>query len=274
MEFRILGALDVIKDDRPLTVRSGKQQALLALLLCQAGKVVRSDALVDALWGDEAGEQGVKRLRLHLHRLRRTLGSPEAIVHRAQGYALDIPTGSLDAHRFENLAHQGRQALASGLVERASDLLHTALALWRGPALSGLEGAPLLNQEATRLNEERLSALGDCMDADLRLRRHTDLIGRLSVLVEEHPFQERFRGQLMLALYRAGRQGRGPGGLPRGQAHPQHGPRPRTRRRTTPAGACHSHQRRLTDGLHAHHENGPHEAAAHPLPPLLTFAAS
>ncbi|GAA3474492.1 hypothetical protein GCM10018965_090450 [Nonomuraea roseola] len=206
MEFRILGALDVIKDDRPLTVRSGKQQALLALLLCQAGKVVRSDALVDALWGDEAGEQGVKRLRLHLHRLRRTLGSAEAIVHRAQGYALDIPTGSLDAHRFESLAHQGRQALASGLVERASDLLHTALALWRGPALSGLEGPPLLNQEATRLNEERLSALGDCMDADLRLRRHTDLIGRLSVLVEEHPLQERFRGQLMLALYRAGRQ--------------------------------------------------------------------
>ncbi|MEU7892638.1 AfsR/SARP family transcriptional regulator [Nonomuraea sp. NPDC049152] len=206
MEFRILGALDVIKDDRPLPVRSGKQQALLALLLCQAGRVVHSDVLVDSLWGQEAGDQGVKRLRLHLHRLRRTLGAADAIVHRVQGYTLDIPSVALDARRFETLAHQGRQALASGSVAQASELLHAALSLWRGPALSGLEDLPLLHQEATRLNEERLSALGDCMDADLRLRRHADLIGRLSVLVDEHPLQERFRGQLMLALYRTGRQ--------------------------------------------------------------------
>lgn len=206
MRFGILGALEVIDGDSQLPVRSVKQQALLALLLCRAGTVVHTDVLIDALWGPEAGELGSTRLRLQLHRLRRILGAREVIVRRSSGYALHAPAEAVDAHRFERFVFDGRRHLAAGRVSEASQLLHSALRLWRGPALHGLEDTPLLHQEATRLNEERLAALGDCIDADLRLARHADLIGELSVLVKEYPLQERFRGQLMIALYRAGRQ--------------------------------------------------------------------
>lgn len=206
MQFRILGALDVIEGDCHVSLRSAKQRALLAILLCQAGQVVHSDVLIDALWGPDAGDLGVSRLRLQLHRLRRALGAGNAIVHMPTGYALPAAEEAVDALRFERLVHEGRKALATGRDAQASDLLRSALRLWRGPALSGLENTLLLHQEATRLNEERLAAIGDCVDADLRLRRHADLIGELSVLVREHPLLERFRGQLMIALYRAGRQ--------------------------------------------------------------------
>ncbi|MFI6811129.1 BTAD domain-containing putative transcriptional regulator [Nonomuraea sp. NPDC050328] len=201
-----MGALEVSEGDRVLPVRSGKQQALLALFLCRPGAVVHSDLLIDSLWGPDAGDQGGRRLRLQLHRLRRLLGTAEVIVHRTNGYALRTPIDAVDARRFERLAHEGRQTLMAGRLAGASDLLRAALGLWRGPALSGLDATPVLHQEATRLEEERLAVHGDCIDADLRLGRHSELIGELSVLVREHPLRERFRAQLMLALYRSGRQ--------------------------------------------------------------------
>lgn len=206
MQFGILGALEVVSRGQRLPLRSAKQRTLLALLLCHRGRVARSDALIDALWGDDAADTGQRRLRLQLHRLRRTLGPEAEILHESAGYLLRVAPGAVDAWRFEELLQEGRQALAAGHVARGGDLLRTALNLWRGPALSGLDDLPLLHHHATRLEEERLAALADRIDADLRRHRHADLIAELSALVREHPLRERFRAQLMLALYRAGRQ--------------------------------------------------------------------
>ncbi|WP_160150295.1 AfsR/SARP family transcriptional regulator [Nonomuraea solani] len=187
-------------------MRSIKQRSLLAMLLCHHGAVAHSDILIDALWGAEAGQAGNQRLRLQLHRLRRTLGAATVIEHQSTGYQLRVPPDSVDAWRFERLVREGRQALESKSLVRGSDLLRAALDMWRGPALSGLDDISFLHRQATRLDEQRLAALADRIDADLRLRRHAQLVGELSALVREHPLRERFRGQLMLALYRGGRQ--------------------------------------------------------------------
>lgn len=206
MEFGVLGTLEVSDGEHHLSVRSIKQRSLLALLLCHHGTVARGDVLIDALWGEEAGDAGGKRLRLQVHRLRRTLGAGAEIVHRPSGYLLRVPSDAVDAWTFDRLVQQGRRSLAAGHTAKGGDLLREALRLWRGPALSGLSDIPFLHRQATRLEEERLAALADRIDADLLLRRHTDLVGELTVLVREHPLRERFRSQLMVALYRGGRQ--------------------------------------------------------------------
>ncbi|MEV4291170.1 AfsR/SARP family transcriptional regulator [Nonomuraea bangladeshensis] len=206
MQFRILGALEATDADGLVPLRSVKQRSLLALLLCHDGTVAHSDVLIDALWGAEAGDAGQQRLRLQLHRLRRTLGEHVPIAHQATGYRLRVPAEDVDARRFELLVRQGRSALASGNDAKGSALLRAGLDLWRGPALSGLYDIHLLHRQATRLEELRLAALGERVEADLRLGRHAALVGELSTLVREHPLRETFRGQLMLALYRSGRQ--------------------------------------------------------------------
>ncbi|MED7925802.1 AfsR/SARP family transcriptional regulator [Nonomuraea sp. LP-02] len=206
MQFGILGALEVVDGEEHLSLRSIQQRTLLALLLCHHGKVAHSDVLIDALWGAEAGDAGGARLRLQLHRLRRTLGDCAPILHRSAGYQLHVPSEAVDAWRFEDLVRQGRQAIATWNDARGSDLLRAALDMWRGPALSGLNDISLLRQHATRLEEQRLAALADRVEADLRLRRHGDLIPELSELVREHPLREKFRAQLMIALYHSGRQ--------------------------------------------------------------------
>lgn len=206
MRFGLLGTLEVTKGERRLPVRSIKQRSLLAMLLCHRGAVAHSDLLMDALWGAEARDNGAQRLRLQLHRLRRTLGDDVPIRHESSGYLMRTPPESVDAWEFERLVRQGRHALGTGNVPRGSRLLGAALELWRGPALSGLDDIPFLHHQATRLEEARLAALCDRIDADLKLRRHEDLIGELSALVREHPLRERLRGQLMIALYLGGRQ--------------------------------------------------------------------
>ncbi|MEU8244831.1 AfsR/SARP family transcriptional regulator [Nonomuraea sp. NPDC048916] len=206
MQFGILGALEVRDGEHQLPLRSIKQRSLLAMLLCHRGTVVGSDVLVDALWGAGAGDTGTRRLRLQIHRLRQILGAGVPITHESTGYLMRLPDDAVDAWRFEVLVRLGRQALGSKNVAGGSDLLRSALGVWRGPALSGLDDIPLLQLHATRLEEERLAALADRIDADLRLYRHADLIGELSVLVREHPLRERLRGQLMIALYATGRQ--------------------------------------------------------------------
>ncbi|MEV0596386.1 AfsR/SARP family transcriptional regulator [Nonomuraea cavernae] len=206
MKFGILGALEVRDRDHQLPLRSIKQRSLLAMLLCHRGTVAGSDVLVDALWGADAGDAGAGRLRLQIHRLRQTLGAGVPITHESTGYRMRLPGDAVDAWRFEALVRLGRRALGSKDVAKGSDLLRAGLDTWRGPALSGLHDIPLLRLHATRLEEERLAALADRVDADLRLRRHAGLIGELSVLVREYPLRERFRGQLMIALYVTGRQ--------------------------------------------------------------------
>ncbi len=205
MDFRILGPLEAEEDGRLLALGGAKQRALLALLLLHANEVVPRDRLIDELWGERPPETAATALQGYVSGLRKTLGS-ERIVTRAPGYLLSIEPDALDVGRFERLAHDGRAALAAGNARQASAKLSAALALWRGRALADLDSTALAHAESLRLEELRLSALEDKFEAELALGHHAETVADLEALVSQHPLRERLRGQLMLALYRCGRQ--------------------------------------------------------------------
>jgi DNA-binding SARP family transcriptional activator len=209
IEFRILGPLELSVDGRVLPLGSPKQRALLALLLVHANEAVSRDRLIEELWGDAAPASVESAFHVYLSRLRRLLeptGGGTRLVRQAHGYSLRVEPDELDATRFAGLVGEGREALAAGEAERAADRLRRALALWRGPALADLESERFAIAAAARLEEERVSALEQRLEADLALARHRQLVGELETLVAEHPYRERLRGQLMLALYHSGRQ--------------------------------------------------------------------
>jgi DNA-binding SARP family transcriptional activator len=205
VDFRILGPLEVVEDGRPLALGSRKQRALLALLVLHAGKVVSRDRLIDDLWHGEPPAAAETTLRAHISRLRSALGASR-LLSRAPGYALVVTPEELDAALCERLLSEGRDALARGRAAEAAERLRSALALWRGSALADVAYEPFAQGEIARLEELRLAVLEERIDADLALARHADLVGELEALVGEHPLRERLRGQLMLALYRSGRQ--------------------------------------------------------------------
>ena len=209
MEFCILGPLEARTDDRLLPVRGGKQKALLALLLLNANDVVSSERLVDELWPEEPPESGLTALQVRVSQLRKSLdvaGDRPPIVTRSPGYVIQVEPDQLDLLRFERLAAQARSALEKGDPGAAADKLRGALALWRGPALADLAYESFAQAAIMRLEELRLAALEQRIEADLALGRHADVVGELEALVGEHPLRERLRRQLMLALYRSGRQ--------------------------------------------------------------------
>jgi DNA-binding SARP family transcriptional activator len=205
MEFRILGSLEVRDGDRTVPVATGRQRALLALLLLHANETISTDRLVEELWGGSAPATALKVVQNHVSGLRRSLADG-LLVTRSSGYALELAPGQRDLDHFEELLEQGRGALASGDALRASELLREALALWRGPPLADFAFEPFAQAEIARLEERRLVALEERIDADLALGRHADLVGELESLIATHPLRERPRGQLMLALYRSRRQ--------------------------------------------------------------------
>ncbi len=196
---------------RLLRMPGERQRTLLALLLAHPNELVLADQLADALFGEEQAATATNAIQVAASRLRRTLTNSsdlidDLLVTRPRGYELCVSPGSLDALRFEQLASEGRTALASGDMLQAGARLRAALALWRGPALADFGGVSALQPHARRLDQLRLAALMDRMDAELALGAGAELVGELDVLVAEHPLQERLRGQLMRALYRAGRQ--------------------------------------------------------------------
>jgi DNA-binding SARP family transcriptional activator/ABC-type branched-subunit amino acid transport system substrate-binding protein len=205
VEFRILGSLDVVEHDRPLVLGSPKQRALLAVLLLHRGEVVSTDRLIDQLWGERPPASATKSVQVYVSNLRRALGDGLLVTH-GRGYVLHPANGAVDLDRFEVLVAEGRDALDVGDAQRASDRLREALALWRGALLADFAYEPFVQGEAARLEEEHLAALEDRIEADLALGRHAALVGELDALVAEHPLRERLHGQLMLALYRSGRQ--------------------------------------------------------------------
>ncbi len=207
MEFAILGLLQVLRDGMPVRVPAGRQRELLALLVVEAGGAVSSSRLMDALWGDRLPENPENALQQRIHHARRLLGPAggEALVTVAGGYRLEVPPEAIDARRFERLVAQGRQTLAAGDPAAASTALVAADALWRGPALDGID-ADWARQEAGRFEALRLTAREDRIDADLTLGRQADLVAELEHLVAEEPLRERTRGQLMLALAGIGNQ--------------------------------------------------------------------
>ena len=216
MEFHVLGPLEIVRQDRTLELGTGKQRALLAVLLVHANEVVSSDRLIDALWGEQAPTTAPKIVQGYVSRLRKALDdeSPNRpgpanggiLLTRSPGYVLRIEEGQLDADRFEALLAQARVALAGGAALEASTLLREALGLWRGPPLSEFAFDSFAQEEIARLEELHVAALEERVEADLALARHREVVSELEALVARHPLRERLRGQLMLALYRCDRQ--------------------------------------------------------------------
>ena len=201
MQFRLLGPLEVRAADGPVPLGGEKQRALLALLLLNANRVVARERLIDELWGERPPETAVAMVQVYVSRLRKLLPAG-SLVTRTPGYVLEIAADDLDLSRFERLVADARSSDQAG----AARLYRAALELWSGPALAEFDGAPFARVERRRLEEVRLAVLEERIDADLALGRHAELVGELEALVGDHPHRERLRGQLMLALYRSGRQ--------------------------------------------------------------------
>src|SRR6476469_9695665 len=204
MEFRILGPLEASDGDAPVALGPPKQRALLARLLLAEGRTVAVEQLVDDLWGDDVPESAVKMIQIHVSQLRKLLPA-DTLITRAPGYALDIDPETLDLVRFARLRERGRAALAAGDPSGAAAALTAALSLWRGPALAEFS-EPFALSERAHLEELHLASREDRIEADLAFGHSADTVGELEVLVRGHPLRERLRGQLMLALYRSGRQ--------------------------------------------------------------------
>ncbi|HEY7422004.1 MAG TPA: BTAD domain-containing putative transcriptional regulator [Gaiellaceae bacterium] len=213
LEFRILGPLTVLADGEPVSVGGPKQRALLALLLLSANRVVSRDRLREELFVDLGPNPADHALRNQISRLRKVLSAtgtdPPRLVARPPGYLLRVEPGELDLDEFERLWAEGREALAANRPAEAVRALDAAEALWSGRALADLELAEFGRIEVDRLGELRLAAVELRVDAELALGRHLELVSQLEALSVEYPYRERFRGQLMLALYRSGRQAEG-----------------------------------------------------------------
>jgi predicted ATPase/DNA-binding SARP family transcriptional activator len=203
LEIQLLGPFEVFVDGRPAEVTGPKRHGLLALLALRAGRMVSVDELVDALWGARTPAVPRNALQHHVSRLRTAL-SQESIAAGPDGYALAGAT--VDALRFEELLVKARGAVRAGDAETAAGLIARALALWRGRPLQGLPDSPWAGAEATRLEALRVDALEEQFEAALALGEHAELVARIRRVLQEQPFRERLWGQLMLALYRGGRQ--------------------------------------------------------------------
>jgi DNA-binding SARP family transcriptional activator/ABC-type transport system substrate-binding protein/streptogramin lyase len=205
VQFAVLGQLEVRIDGEAAPLGGPKQRALLALLLLSANQVVSRDRLVDGLWGERAPASADRSLDSYVSRLRALIG-PDRIERHPPGYLIRVAPGELDLERFERLLEEGRVAAAAGHNSQARDRLHEGLGLWRGPALADLLNEPAAASESARLEERRLLALEERIDADLALGHGPELIPELEQLVVDEPYRERPLGQLMVALYRSGRQ--------------------------------------------------------------------
>ena len=209
MDFRILGSLEVLSGGRPVALRGGRHRALLALLLLHPDEVVSFDRLVDELWGEHPPSSARQMVKGYVSDLRRDLATGDertCIVTRAPGYVAEVDPAQLDAACFERLFSHGSNALASGRHQEAAEQLREALALWRGPALVEFAHEPFAQNAIARLEDLRLVALEQRLEADLELGRAAAFVGELEALVREQRFRERLRELLMLALYRSGRQ--------------------------------------------------------------------
>ena len=183
---------------------------MLGILLLHANDVVASDRLVEELWGERPPESAAKLVHVYVSRLRKSLeraGAEPVVQTRAPGYVATVAGDEIDASRFERLVADAHSRATEGHLDAALTTYEAALGLWRGRVLADITFESLARSEVERLEEDRLTALGERADCMLELGRHEELVGELEALVAEHPLRERFRAQLMLALYRSGRQG-------------------------------------------------------------------
>ncbi|MBO3744933.1 tetratricopeptide repeat protein [Streptosporangiaceae bacterium NEAU-GS5] len=205
MRYGVLGPPSVWMEGDEQPVTAARDRVVLSVLLLRANRVVTAEELIDALWAHGPPPSARGQIQGCVHRVRRLL--PDGTLRtRPPGYLLSVADDELDMLVFERLATQGRAAIAGGRLAAGVDLLRRALALWRGPALATVDSAAV-RAEAARLDELRSAVWEDAIEAELRLGAKKDLVGELTTLVARHPLRERFRRQLMLALYRVGRQG-------------------------------------------------------------------
>src|SRR5215207_3109641 len=206
MDFGILGPLEVRADGRAVALGGARPRAVFAVLALHANQPVSAERLAVALWGEDVPPSAVKTVQVYVARLRKALADPDALVTTPAGYRLRVRPGELDAERFERHVADGRDALAAGHAEHAAAQLRAALELWRGPPLAELASTPFAPAEIARLEEQHLAAIEVRVDADVAAGRHAELIGELQQLTTQHPWREQSHAQLMLALYRSGRQ--------------------------------------------------------------------
>jgi DNA-binding SARP family transcriptional activator/tetratricopeptide (TPR) repeat protein len=204
VEFRVLGPVEVVLDDGPINLAAARQETVLTALLLEAGHVVSIERLIDAVWDDDPPSTARRQVQMtvsNLRRLLRELDGTGVILTQSPGYKICVTLEAFDLMRFEHLVAEAGVADPHVAVRRLRD----ALALWRGPAAMGI-GSRLVRATATRLNEQRLAVLERCVDLQLDLGRHREVVGELTELIDEHPLRERLHAQLMIALYRSGRQ--------------------------------------------------------------------
>ncbi len=213
LHFRLLGPLEVVDGDERLPLGGRKQRAVLAILLLHSNEVVSAERIIDMLWGESPPETAATALQGYVSRLRKVLeperapgSAPQLLVTQEPGYVLRLEPGQLDLERFSALLRTAREALADQRGAEASRALEDALKLWRGSPLADLENEPFATAEQARLDELRITAIEERFEAELTRGRHHDLIAEIEDHIARRPLRERPRGQLMLALYRAGRQ--------------------------------------------------------------------
>jgi len=208
MDFRLLGPFEVWRDGVPLSLGGRRQRAVLALLALHVGTVVSTDRIVEEIWADAPPPSALRTLHSYVSRLRsilRTEGQ-DPLVRREPGYVLELDPTAVDAVRFERLVQDAVGALDADDTEAADRALRTALDLWRGEALADFAYEPFATAEGRRLDERRVEAIELRVDVDLTLGRHAQVVAELEALVAAHPYRERLWAQLMVALYRCGRQ--------------------------------------------------------------------
>jgi DNA-binding SARP family transcriptional activator/tetratricopeptide (TPR) repeat protein len=209
MDFRILGPLEVLDEGRLVALGGSKQRALLGVLLLHANETLSTDRLIDELWPLQPPATAAKTVQVHVSRLRKALagdGREGPIATRAGGYRLEVDPERIDARRYERLVADARSAIAADRPAEAAAVLAEARGMWRGPPLADLSYEPFAQGEIARLADLRLAAHELQVEARLALGAHAEVIGELEALIVEHPYRERLRGQLMLALYRCDRQ--------------------------------------------------------------------
>src|SRR4051794_4860083 len=208
MLFRLMGRLEVSDGTHPIALGEGRQRSVLVLLLLHRNEAVESERLIDALWGEAPPARAAKMVQNYVGQLRRALDdrAGQRLQTRGHAYALRVQEGEFDLDRFEELAREGGDALARGRPADAAAWLREGLALWRGPPLADVAYEAFAQGEIARLDELHSVTLEQRIDADLALGRHGDLVGELQALVARQPLRESLRGQLMVALYRCGRQ--------------------------------------------------------------------
>ena len=210
MEFRVLGPIEVLGEAGPLSLGGPKERALLCALLLRVNRVVTTDQLVEEIWSGRPTATAASAIRVYVSRLRRALvahgSDPSVLQARAAGYVLTLEPETIDAHRFEQLVSAARGVLEQAPAD-AARALREGIDLWRGPAYADVRDLDFAQAEATRMEELRLQALEDRIDAELAVGHHGAIVGDIQRLVDDNPLREHLTEQLMLALYRSGRQG-------------------------------------------------------------------